>query len=121
MSTVVTRTFTQQDLDDFGVASGGDGRIHTDPEFAARTRFGRPVVQGLYLLAVVEEAIRQARPDWHDTGDVVVRFRRPVLVGDTLRVHLTPAGSGELTIEATTASGVVLTGTARAVDRTEES
>ena len=31
--------------------AGGFGRIHLDPEFAATTRFGRPLVQGLLLAA----------------------------------------------------------------------
>ncbi|GAA4690897.1 hypothetical protein GCM10023215_29610 [Pseudonocardia yuanmonensis] len=111
--TVVTRTFAQQDLDDFGFVSGGTGLIHTDPGFAARTEFGRPLVQGLLLLAVVEEAVCRARPEWAGAGDVEVRYRAPVTVGDAFRVEILPTGADELTIEATTADGVVLTGVAR--------
>lgn len=110
---VVTRTFRQPDLDDFGLVSGGSGRIHTDPDYAAGTPFGRPVVQGLLLLAVVEEALCRARPDWRSAGEVEVGYRAPVLVGDTVTVEVSADGTGTgLRIEGSTPGGVVLVGAA---------
>lgn len=115
MPHISTRTFSQQDILDFGFASGGTGLIHTDPEYAGRTRFGRTLVQGLFLLAVVEEAVCRSRPDWDGGTDVDVSFVAPVGVGDTLTVRITPdpARADLADIEATTENGVVLRGSAR--------
>ncbi len=33
---------TQEEFDIFAHVSGDDNPIHVDPEFSARTRFGRP-------------------------------------------------------------------------------
>lgn len=49
----VKRTFTQSDFDRFAILSGDDNPIHVDPEFAARTRFGRTVAHGMLLYSVV--------------------------------------------------------------------
>jgi acyl dehydratase len=48
-----TRVFSQDDFDRFAVLSGDDNPIHVDPEFAARTRFGRPVAHGMLLYGAV--------------------------------------------------------------------
>ena len=111
-ATVIHRTFTQQDLDDFGSVSGGTGLIHTDPAYAATTRFGRTVVHGLLLLAVIEEVVGRARPDWQGTGEVEVRFVAPVGTGETVRFLVEPSGP-DLRIEVSGDAGPVVTGTAR--------
>jgi acyl dehydratase len=49
----VKRTFTQSDFDRFAALSGDDNPIHVDPEFAARTKFGRTVAHGMFLYSVV--------------------------------------------------------------------
>ncbi len=49
----VKRTFTQSDLDRFAALSGDDNPIHVDPEFSARTKFGRTVAHGMFLYSVV--------------------------------------------------------------------
>jgi acyl dehydratase len=102
------RVFTQDDVDAFGWLSGGTGHIHTDPEFAAATRFGRPLVQGLYLLAVVERALDEITPDW---ADLRVRFVAPVRVGDEFEVTIVEAPDGSLQVTGSTHETAV-TGTA---------
>jgi acyl dehydratase len=112
------RTFTQDDLDAFGRASGGTGYIHTDPEFATATPFGRTLVQGLFLLGVIESAVGAALPagGWRDLS---VTFVAPVGVGDELRVEVVPDDApGRVRIEAVVGSTVVLVGTAQARERT---
>lgn len=47
------RVFTQADFDAFAALSGDDNPIHVDPEFAARSRFGRTVAHGALLCAVL--------------------------------------------------------------------
>jgi 3-hydroxybutyryl-CoA dehydratase len=112
--TTLRRTFTQEELDAFGYASGGAGHIHTDPEFAAATPFGRTLVQGLLLLAVVERAIETALPDptvgW---AELRVVFVAPVGVGDEFRVEIAPADApGLVRVEAFAGSTTALVGTA---------
>jgi len=52
----VRRLLTQNDFDRFAALSGDDNPIHTDPEFAARTRFGRPVAHGMFLFGLIVSA-----------------------------------------------------------------
>ncbi len=47
------RVFVQADFDRFAALSGDDNPIHTDPEFAARTRFGRTVSHGMLLYGLI--------------------------------------------------------------------
>jgi acyl dehydratase len=49
----VRRIFTQGDFDRFAALSGDDNPIHVDPEFAARTRFGKTVAHGMLLYSSV--------------------------------------------------------------------
>ena len=45
----IRRTFSQSDFDRFAALSGDDNPIHVDPEFAARSKFGRTVAHGMFL------------------------------------------------------------------------
>ncbi len=47
------RTFAQRDFERFAQLSGDDNPIHVDPNFAARTRFERPVAHGMLLYSVL--------------------------------------------------------------------
>jgi acyl dehydratase len=49
----IKRTFAQSDFDRFAALSGDDNPIHVDPEFSARTKFGRTVAHGMFLYSVV--------------------------------------------------------------------
>jgi acyl dehydratase len=49
----VRRTFSQSDFDRFAALSGDDNPIHVDPEFSARTKFGRTVAHGMFLYSAV--------------------------------------------------------------------
>lgn len=101
---------TQDDVDAFGQVSGGTGHIHTDPEFAAATRFGRPLVQGLYLLALVENALDDVTEDW---ADLQVRFVAPVRVGDEFTVTVTEGAAGSLQVTGSTVEPAVVGTAAR--------
>lgn len=52
-SASIKRVFGQQDFDRFAALSGDDNPIHVDPEFAARTKFGRTVAHGMFLYSAV--------------------------------------------------------------------
>jgi acyl dehydratase len=47
----VRRVFGQSDFDRFAALSGDDNPIHVDPDFAARSKFGRTVAHGMFLYA----------------------------------------------------------------------
>jgi acyl dehydratase len=67
--------------------SGDDNPLHSDPAFAARAGFDRPILHGLCSYGVVHRALVGAVCD----GDVgrfsgmYARFSRPVMPGDELR------------------------------------
>lgn len=56
--------------------------LHLDPEYAATTRFGTPVVHGSLLFALVCDAVQEAGAG----DDVRVRFHAPVPVGSSVDV-----------------------------------
>jgi acyl dehydratase len=47
------RSFTQEDFNRFADLSGDNNPIHVDPEFSARTRFGRTVAHGMLLYSTI--------------------------------------------------------------------
>lgn len=51
------RVFTQRQFDRFAALSGDDNPIHVDPEFSARTKFGRTVAHGMFLYANLVRAL----------------------------------------------------------------
>ncbi|MGI9341554.1 MAG: MaoC/PaaZ C-terminal domain-containing protein, partial [Gammaproteobacteria bacterium] len=50
------------DFDDFAALSGDDNPIHVDPEFSARTRFGRTVSHGMLLYTVLRGLVDRLLP-----------------------------------------------------------
>lgn len=45
-------SFNQADVNTFAKITGDNNPIHLDPEFAAKTPFGRPIVHGFYSASV---------------------------------------------------------------------
>lgn len=70
--------------------SGDHNPLHTDPWFAARAGFARPILHGMCTYGVVSRTLLNA----FCGGDVTpfaamsARFSRPVLPGDGLHVHV---------------------------------
>jgi len=60
---VFTWTPRQSDFDAFAQLSGDDNPIHVDPEFSARTRFGRTVSHGMLLYTRVFGHLEALYPD----------------------------------------------------------
>ncbi len=56
------RRVTMEDFVRFAALSGDDNPIHTDPDFAARTRFGRPVAHGMFLFGLISAVIGTRMP-----------------------------------------------------------
>lgn len=59
MIAIVGQTFsekhllTQDEFNRFAALSGDDNPIHVDPEFSARTRFGKTVAHGMFLYSLI--------------------------------------------------------------------
>ncbi|MDZ5446360.1 MaoC/PaaZ C-terminal domain-containing protein [Micromonospora sp. 4G57] len=54
--------------------------LHLDPAFAARTRFGHPIVHGSLLVALLCDAASTPLPPLR------IRFRAPIPVGSTVDI-----------------------------------
>lgn len=97
------RVLTQEDFDRFAALSGDNNPIHTDPRFAARTRFGRPVAHGMFLFGLISSAVSALLP-----GGVLVEqelmFPAPTYVDEEVTVHVEVRAirAEEATVELTT-------------------
>jgi len=90
----VVRSFTQADFDRFARLSGDNNPIHCDPEFSARTRFGRTVAHGLLLCSVLRGVVDQLIPG----GRVVeqsVMFPAPTFANELMRFQARIAGAAD--------------------------
>lgn len=81
-------TFCQRDFDRFAALSGDDNPIHVDPEFAARTRFGRTVCHGMLLYSTICRALtEELGPDFAQREQELM-FVTPTYVGEEVAVRL---------------------------------
>lgn len=85
-----TKTITQDDVGMFAKISGDDQRLHLDAEFAARTRFKKPLAHGMISAGLISAALGTKLAP----GFVAVyltqqlRFRMPVFIGDTVTAEV---------------------------------
>ncbi|CAH1696369.1 hypothetical protein CHELA1G11_40020 [Hyphomicrobiales bacterium] len=63
--------------------------IHLDPEFAAGTMFGQPIIHGTLGLNLVMEAIERTFGAFPTDAEIDARFVRPIPVG-CVTFHLIP-------------------------------
>ncbi|GAA3633273.1 MaoC family dehydratase [Microlunatus ginsengisoli] len=81
----LTRTVTAADIERFTEISGDRNPLHYDPTVAARTRFGRVVVQGGVTSAILNAVVAECLPG---PGTVFLetnwRFVAPTRPGDTI-------------------------------------
>ncbi len=78
-----TRSFTQADFDAFARISGDDNPIHVDPDFAARTHFGRTVAHGMLLYTVLWGLVQRHLPGTRQTAQSLM-FPSPSFAGEAL-------------------------------------
>ena len=81
---IVVRTFTQAEFDSFARLSGDDNPIHTDPEFSARTHFGRTVAHGLLLCSLLRGVVDQLIPGGRMLEQSVM-FPAPTFTDEPMR------------------------------------
>lgn len=81
-------TVTKDDIERFVELTGDDNRLHTDPEYASRTSFKKPVAHGMLGAAFISTVIGTRLP-----GDGALWFAQnlefllPVRIGDRLTVR----------------------------------
>jgi acyl dehydratase len=81
------RTFAQADFDAFARLSGDDNPIHVDPDFAARTRFGKTVAHGALLCAVLRGLVDQLVPGARQISQSTM-YPAPSAVNEPLRFEV---------------------------------
>lgn len=82
-----TRTFTQDDFNRFAALSGDDNPIHVDPEFSARTKFGRTVAHGMLLYGMICGAVSQYMPGAQQL-EQDLRFPSPTYTDEAITIQL---------------------------------
>ncbi len=84
-----SRVITAADVQQFADVTGDDNPLHVDPEYAATTPFGKPVVHGVFLLGLASKVLGR---DFPGHGAVAVslsaKFLRPVPVGEEVTIEV---------------------------------
>lgn len=92
MTTIsIERTLSQAEFDLFAAVSGDNNPIHVDPDFSARTRFGRTVSHGMLLYTVLWGMVQKRYPGARQTEQTLM-FPNPAYAGEALRFELTETG-----------------------------
>jgi 3-hydroxybutyryl-CoA dehydratase len=109
----VVKTLDQQKIDAYARSSGDGNPLHTDPVFAAETRFGGTIAHGMLILAYVSEMLTAGfGPAWLASGRLKIRFRAPARPGDMVtaggRVLRVAGGVVACEVECRNEAGEVL-------------
>lgn len=78
-------TPSQEDFDLFARISGDDNPIHVDPEFSARSAFGRTVSHGMLLYSKLWGLVEQARPGARRISQSMM-FPNPCYAGEAVEL-----------------------------------
>jgi len=88
-SATITRFISAADVQTFADVTGDDNPIHINAEYAETTRFGKPIVHGIFLLGIISKALGR---DFPGPGCIAVsiqaRFLRPVPVDSEITVEV---------------------------------
>jgi acyl dehydratase len=83
-----TLTLTAEHVEGYARISGDRNPLHFDEQFAARTKFGRLVVQGGLTTGLLHALVATDLPG---PGSVFLsqnwKFTAPVFIGDTITAH----------------------------------
>jgi acyl dehydratase len=89
----LTRTISPDIIREYVQASGDGNPIHSDPAFAAATRFGRIIAPGMLTAGLISAVIGTRLPG---PGTLYLsqnlRFLHPVYVGDVITARATVTG-----------------------------
>ncbi len=102
----IERTLTQGDFDQFATLSGDHNPIHVDPEFAAKSRFGRTVSHGLLLNSILRGLLDQLVPGGRQISQKL-RFPAPTYADEPMRFVVEIQSEDGLMVTATMSSSRV--------------
>ncbi len=88
----ITRTFTEEDVQQFAAITRDYNPIHFDDRFVAAKGIDRRICHGLLVGGMVTEIGGQI--GWLASG-IDFRFKKPVYIGDTITCTLTIQAVGE--------------------------
>ncbi|MEV0083993.1 MaoC/PaaZ C-terminal domain-containing protein [Saccharopolyspora sp. NPDC050642] len=89
--------------------SGDRNPLHSDPAFAARGGFPRPILHGMCTYGTtVRVLLRAVGADPRECSSITGRFTKPVLPGETLTVEVWTEGSSHWFRTTDSAGSVVL-------------
>lgn len=80
-------TLTQDEFNRFAKLSGDDNPIHVDPEFSARTRFGKTVAHGMLLYSLACGVLAKHFPTATQVSQDLM-FPTPSYVGEEIMISL---------------------------------
>jgi acyl dehydratase len=91
------RAITGADILSFAALTGDSHPIHYDEEYARTTRFGRPIVHGLHLMALTALGAAPLSDQLKRSMIALIEqqasFQKPVFKGDTLRPQFEVEGT----------------------------
>jgi phosphate acetyltransferase len=92
----IVRTITQDDINRFAELTGDTNPVHLDEQFAAKTRFGKPIAHGLWGLSLISALMGTKLPG---PGTVwlgqTLKFSAPIYPGDTITAEVKVIGKKE--------------------------
>lgn len=88
----ITRTLTQDEFNIFAELSGDDNPIHVDPEFSARTSFGRTVSHGMLLYTILRGLVERLAPNANHIGQDL-KFPAPAYADEELQFAVEKLGT----------------------------
>lgn len=96
----IERTLTQDEFKRFAALSGDDNAIHVSRDFASRTRFGRTVAHGVFLLSILRGLADQLLPGARQISQQAM-FPAPTYAGDQMIFTASISGRSEHGVEVT--------------------
>ena len=81
------KTFTDADVLLFSAISGDGNPMHTNEEFAKKTKFGRRICHGAMTSSLISNALTRMFPTSIYISQYV-EFLAPVFIGDTITANL---------------------------------
>ena len=82
-----SRTISEKDVNDFAKLSGDYNPLHTDEEYAKTTKFGKRVVHGMFLGALISQLLGMeliGKRCLYLSQDL--QFKKPVFIDDTILI-----------------------------------
>ena len=95
-------TPTQEEFDLFARISGDDNPIHVDPDFSARTAFGRTVSHGMLIYTKLWSLLTGHHPQIVQSGQSMM-FPNPCYTGEPVDLSVSGECPGTLTVRASRA------------------